>query len=152
MTDFHEIYTRYDGDIYRFALFLCGDAAEAEEITAETFARALTGKAPLEYKSTLNRMNSSDPASRTKSFFDVEKEINNNRFFEIDFNDEELQGYRNFADQLAAHINKIENGSKYKDDFNRIQNQLEDAYRSFMLEETAPDSALITNCFINGSY
>jgi RNA polymerase sigma-70 factor, ECF subfamily len=47
MTDFHELYTRYAGDIYRFALFLCGDAAEAEEITAETFARALTRNAPL---------------------------------------------------------------------------------------------------------
>ncbi len=47
MTDFHELYTRYAGDIYRFALFLCGDAAEAKDITAETFARALTGKAPL---------------------------------------------------------------------------------------------------------
>lgn len=47
MIDFHKLYTRYAGDIYRFALFLCGDAAEAEDITAETFARALTGKAPL---------------------------------------------------------------------------------------------------------
>jgi RNA polymerase sigma-70 factor (ECF subfamily) len=47
MTDFHQLYTSYAGDIYRFALFLCGDAAEAEDITAETFARALTGKAPL---------------------------------------------------------------------------------------------------------
>lgn len=47
MTDFHELYTRFAGDIYRFSLFLCGDAAEAEEITAETFARALTGKAPV---------------------------------------------------------------------------------------------------------
>jgi len=47
MTDFRELYTRHAGDVYRFALFLCGDGAEAEEITAETFARALTGKAPL---------------------------------------------------------------------------------------------------------
>jgi RNA polymerase sigma-70 factor, ECF subfamily len=47
MTDFHELYTRYAGDIYHFALFLCGNAVEAEDITAETFARALTGKAPL---------------------------------------------------------------------------------------------------------
>ncbi len=47
MKDFHDLYTRYAGDIYRFALFLCGDEAEAEDITAETFARALTGKAPL---------------------------------------------------------------------------------------------------------
>jgi RNA polymerase sigma-70 factor (ECF subfamily) len=47
MTDFHDLYTRHAGDVYRFALFLCGDAAEAEEIAAETFARALTGKTPL---------------------------------------------------------------------------------------------------------
>jgi len=47
MNDFHDLFTRYASDIYRFALFLCGDEAEAEDITAETFARALTGKAPL---------------------------------------------------------------------------------------------------------
>lgn len=47
MTDFHELYVRYAKDIYRFSLYLCGDAAEAEDITAETFARALTGKAPV---------------------------------------------------------------------------------------------------------
>ena len=47
MTDFKELYSRYADDIYRFALFLCGDAADAEDITAETFARALTGKSPL---------------------------------------------------------------------------------------------------------
>ncbi|HOH08522.1 MAG TPA: sigma-70 family RNA polymerase sigma factor [bacterium] len=47
MTDFHKLYTLYADDIYRFSLFLCGDAVEAQDITAETFARALTGKAPL---------------------------------------------------------------------------------------------------------
>ena len=45
--DFQELYRRYAGDIYRFSLFLCGDRVEAEDITAETFARALTGKKPL---------------------------------------------------------------------------------------------------------
>jgi RNA polymerase sigma-70 factor (ECF subfamily) len=47
MTDRRELYAKYAADVYRFALFLCGDATEAEEIAAETFARALTGKAPL---------------------------------------------------------------------------------------------------------
>lgn len=47
MTDFQDLYRRYAADIYRFALFLCGNEAEAEDITAETFARAITGKAPL---------------------------------------------------------------------------------------------------------
>jgi RNA polymerase sigma-70 factor (ECF subfamily) len=47
MNDFHDLFTRNAGDIYRFALFLCGNKAEAEDITAETFARVITGKAPL---------------------------------------------------------------------------------------------------------
>ncbi len=47
MTDYHDLYNRYAHDIYRFALYLSGDAAEAEDIAAETFARAITGKAPL---------------------------------------------------------------------------------------------------------
>ena len=47
MTDYHDLYKRYAHDIYRFALYLSGDAAEAEDIAAETFARAITGKAPL---------------------------------------------------------------------------------------------------------
>ncbi len=47
MNDFHNLFTQYASDIFRFALFLCGDKAEAEDITAETFARVLTGKSPL---------------------------------------------------------------------------------------------------------
>lgn len=47
MTDSRDLYNQYAGDVYRFALFLCGNPPEAEEIVAETFARALTGRAPL---------------------------------------------------------------------------------------------------------
>ena len=47
MTDFHQLYNKYARDIYPFALYLSGDEMVAEDITAETFARALTGKAPL---------------------------------------------------------------------------------------------------------
>lgn len=47
MTDFQKLYNLYSKDIFRFALFLCGDREEAGEITAETFARAITGKTPL---------------------------------------------------------------------------------------------------------
>jgi RNA polymerase sigma-70 factor (ECF subfamily) len=40
MTDFEALYGKYSRDVYRFALYLCGDHAEAEDIAAETFARA----------------------------------------------------------------------------------------------------------------
>jgi RNA polymerase sigma-70 factor (ECF subfamily) len=40
MTDFEALYTHYSRDIFRFALYLCGNRAEAEDIASETFARA----------------------------------------------------------------------------------------------------------------
>ena len=47
MTDFHELYTRYARDVHRFALYLSGDAALADDITSETFVRAWNSAAPI---------------------------------------------------------------------------------------------------------
>ena len=104
------------------------------------------------YTGMLSRMCNRNPELRIQSFFDIEKEIQNDRFFEIDFGILELHSYRQFADCMENHISKIENSAKYIDDFERIQGQLEDAYRSFMLEETVPDSSSIINCFTGGPY
>ena len=41
MTDFEAVYQAYVRDVYRYALALCRDAALAEEITQETFFKAL---------------------------------------------------------------------------------------------------------------
>lgn len=41
-TNFHDLYQTYAQDVYRFAYWLCGDAQDAEDITSETFVRALT--------------------------------------------------------------------------------------------------------------
>jgi RNA polymerase sigma-70 factor, ECF subfamily len=41
--DFHALYQRHARDVFRFALYLCGDRSLAEEVAAETFARAWTG-------------------------------------------------------------------------------------------------------------
>ena len=43
MTDFKEVYDLYFRDVYRYALSLCRDASIAEEITQETFYKALSG-------------------------------------------------------------------------------------------------------------
>ena len=40
MDAFHELYTRYAGEVRRFALYLSGNAALADDITSETFVRA----------------------------------------------------------------------------------------------------------------
>ena len=42
VVNFHELYQKYSQDVYRFAYWLCGDAQDAEDITSETFVRALT--------------------------------------------------------------------------------------------------------------
>ena len=46
MTDFANIYTRYAPDIYRFVYGLTLNRRDAQDITAETFARALTAYNP----------------------------------------------------------------------------------------------------------
>jgi RNA polymerase sigma-70 factor (ECF subfamily) len=47
MTDFHGLYKRYAPHVHRFALFLCGDPALADDITSETFVRAWTSPGPI---------------------------------------------------------------------------------------------------------
>lgn len=42
VTNFHELYQSYAQDVYRFAYWLCGNSQDAEDITSETFVRALT--------------------------------------------------------------------------------------------------------------
>ncbi len=44
MTEFERLYERYARDVYRFALYLSGSAAEADDITSETFVRVLTSR------------------------------------------------------------------------------------------------------------
>ena len=41
MTDFQEVYNLYFRDVYRYALSLCRNESVAEEITQETFFKAL---------------------------------------------------------------------------------------------------------------
>ena len=48
MTDFETLYRRYAPDVFRFAHYLSGDRAEAEDITSETFVRAWTSPEPIE--------------------------------------------------------------------------------------------------------
>jgi RNA polymerase sigma-70 factor (ECF subfamily) len=44
MLSFHELYEQHFRDVHRFALFLCGDPAMADDLTADTFVRAWTAR------------------------------------------------------------------------------------------------------------
>ena len=45
---FRALYEQYAADVFRFALHLCGERSEAEDITSETFIRVWTSSKPLE--------------------------------------------------------------------------------------------------------
>ena len=47
MTRFHELYERYSRDVYRFALYLSGDPALADDVTSETFVRVWSSPEPV---------------------------------------------------------------------------------------------------------
>jgi DNA-directed RNA polymerase specialized sigma24 family protein len=51
MTGFHDLYESYSRDVYRFALYLSGDPALADDITSETFVRVWSS--PVEYDETI---------------------------------------------------------------------------------------------------
>jgi hypothetical protein len=104
------------------------------------------------HKTLLSRMCNHDPEGRVQAFADIEKEMQSSRFFEIGFTPVEMNTYRLFADQMESHITQIERDSKYQDDADRAQNELENAYRNFMLEETVPDCSIILRCFLLGAY
>jgi serine/threonine protein kinase len=104
------------------------------------------------YTDLLRRMCIHDPDARIDSFSAVLQSLRNDQFTEIDFSTSDRQAYRTFADELCEHVTKIENGAKYVDDLKKITRQLRDAYQKVMLEETVPDSAIVMNCFIDGTY
>jgi RNA polymerase sigma-70 factor (ECF subfamily) len=47
MNDFSELYRKHAPDVFRFALYLTGNRAEAEDITSETFVRLWAASGPI---------------------------------------------------------------------------------------------------------
>ena len=78
--------------------------------------------------------------------------IRSEQFFEIEFSEEELYTYRTFAEALCTHFAKIEQSAKYTTDIAKIQTQLNDAYRGFMLEREVPNASVVLRCFVVGTY
>jgi len=105
-----------------------------------------------QYRSILQKMCQVDPESRFTSFIDVERELLSNMLFDIPFFGQELNKYRAFANAVTKHVVKVENGTKYADDPEKLIGRLESAYRSFMLEDEAPDCAPVLRCFLNGGF
>lgn len=104
------------------------------------------------YTGVLRQMCEHNPDQRIQSFAAIAQNVRNDQFQEISFGRSVINSYRIFAYHLFEQVIKVEHGSKYVDDFARIERDLNDAYRRFMLEETIPDCAAITSIFISGTY
>jgi RNA polymerase sigma-70 factor (ECF subfamily) len=46
--DFSTLYKKHAPDVFRFAMYISGNRADAEDITSETFVRAWTSSEPIE--------------------------------------------------------------------------------------------------------
>lgn len=85
VTNFHELYQKYAQDIYRFAYWLCGNAQDAEDITSETFVRALTASGEIKsetvkgYLLTIAKNLAYKKSNREKRFVPIESNISEPR-------------------------------------------------------------------------
>lgn len=103
------------------------------------------------YEGILSRMCERTPSSRVASFDEIHTAIRNDQFTNIDFSDDELHAYRQFAKALRDQITRIESNAECIDDPSRVMLQLTQVYRSCMLERQIPDAAPLIFCFLNGT-
>lgn len=100
----------------------------------------------------LRGMSASAPERRIGSFQLVKQALAAARLAQMDFSEDELSAYRDFACELSNIVSKIERGAKYRDDCVDITKKLSELYRTVMLEELVLDSPAVIGCFVNGMY
>lgn len=105
-----------------------------------------------EYKDVLAQMCEFRAEQRLKAFSNVYQHVSRKTLSEIGFSDQERAAYVAFADALEASIFKISTSAKYVQDTDKAIRLLEEAYRSFLLEDFVPDASKVTRCFLQGTH
>lgn len=121
---------------------------------AKLFEKVI-GEARIEqfkHSALLERMCRKDPRERAASFLNAKNELTLRRSDDIEFETQERKAYRSFADAVTNHVTKIQDGTKYTTDLDRIRAQLEVAYRNCMLEDALPDCAPVLRALLAGQY
>lgn len=138
--------TEFKNDIYDFTTEVY--------FVGKLFEKALREKEieHFKYKGALHAMCNTNPDMRLKSFFEIRKGIQSDKFIEIEFNEKELESYREFSRYLYNVASKIERSTKYFDDSEKIKSKLDELYKTVMLEEYIPSNSSILKCFLNGAY
>ncbi len=104
------------------------------------------------YKELLKHMISFESKNRIDSFSSCYKDILGQKNNEINFDDYEIQIYREFSDTLYDSISKIESSTEFINDANQVIKKLTLLHKNTMLEEYLPTVQLLVRCFLNGTY
>jgi serine/threonine protein kinase len=104
------------------------------------------------YKDVLRGMCAFERQQRTTTFAEIQQRLRTGQFPDSGFSPNDIEVYREFAIVLSRHVTKIAATAKYHTDIDRLVIQLTDIHRRCLLEETVPDAATVTRCFIKGGY
>jgi serine/threonine-protein kinase len=103
------------------------------------------------YIDLLRKMIDKDPEKRIESFSAVSEYMLGKNVIIDNFDENEKEVYRNFADSLINAISKIEKNTTYFE-LSSCLPKLEDTYQKNMLEEYVQNIVDVTRAFINGTY
>jgi eukaryotic-like serine/threonine-protein kinase len=104
------------------------------------------------YSNVLERMCEKQRRQRISSFTEVDTAIRTALFSEIEFPENDLQTYRDFADNFLQCLGSFEPDIQYVEDHERILAGLEAVFRGVQLEVLIPDSAKLLRVFLSGSF
>lgn len=104
------------------------------------------------YSDILSNMTKVDFTKRTKSFFDVKREVINALIPKNFCSDYEKDIYKNFANGLEKSIAHIYIESSYIDEISEIIRSIGTLYQNSILEDFVQNNGSLGKCFIKGNF
>lgn len=104
------------------------------------------------YKDIISEMVKTNPTERISKFNIIERQILSNEDFQLDFNHNQKEGYKNFAYNLKSVFSKIESTTGYITDINKIVKGLETISRNSLLEDYVQNPVSISREFVSGNF
>lgn len=104
------------------------------------------------YNHILDKMCSKNPNNRVDSFMGIYRLITEIKASSYDFEPEQLEVYRSFANYLSRISSTIYDDAKYETDIDEIVRKLEVCYQNSILEVNIQNNSKIISPFINGGY
>lgn len=103
------------------------------------------------YISELKKMITLDPAERISSFTEIYTSLLSQEMEEL-FDSDEIDVYREFADNFDKMLAKISSDAKYNNDIDSIISKLDDCYHKNMLEQYIQNNDELARIFVPGAF